>query len=523
MESSSVSTTERGRPHVVVVGAGVAGLTAALSLVEAGVRVSLFEKSTRAGGRLSGGPQHVVEWQGARAAFRMEHGVHGVWQRYVNLRHLIERLGRTGLLRDPGEQALIVDRPGRDPMFVEIGAVVRQSRLPSAISTLSILPMRKVMQAPRLFAPRIDRALRPMRQLMAFDPAEDLAAFDDDDVQQFIADFPPVLQQMMRAMTHSGFFAEPDRVSLAAFMTGLWFYGVSEKQACAFHMMAEDGAQALIEPMWDRAVALGADARLGCPVEGIEWTDGAPSAVRIGGGERVALDGLVLAVDPPGMARLGGDAPDAPLTRLLADYRLPEGVRSAIVRLWYGQAPDPSRPYTGIFGAGAADNFFWLHRFMTPYMRWHEATGGGAIECHLYGDRCAEALRSSADETLARAHQSIAKAWPEVGAPISGHVLHNPPTHVAFSPGTMSRLPPVRPGPRGLAFCGDWIACPEPVLYLERACLTGLRAARALGAELGVSPGRLPAIVPQPDVAPSVATLRRLLRASRRRRARPRV
>ena len=117
----------------------------------------------------------------------------------------------------------------------------------------------------------------------------------------------------------------------------------------------------------------------------------------------------------------------------------------------------------------------------------------------------------------------VAEIQPIMGLPISGHVLRNPATHVAFSPGTMSRLPPVKPGPRGLALCGDWIACPEPVLYLERACVTGLRAARALGAELGLPPGRLPAIVPQPDPAPSVAALRALLRASRRRRERPRV
>ena len=40
-------------PRVVVVGAGFAGLSAAVALVDAGCRVTVFERAPRGGGRAS--------------------------------------------------------------------------------------------------------------------------------------------------------------------------------------------------------------------------------------------------------------------------------------------------------------------------------------------------------------------------------------------------------------------------------------------------------------------------------------
>lgn len=512
------------RQTAVVIGAGIAGLTAAHALADAGARVELLEAGEVPGGRLRCSEQHTVHHAGRSDTFGMEHGVHGIWSRYLNLRALLTRAGLDGALRDPGEQALIVRRRTGRPGFVEIGAAVRQSRLPAALATASMLPPREILREPGLFLPRLGRVRKPMNRLMAFDPRADVARADHEDVGAFIADFPPGIQQMMRSMTHSGFFAEPDEVSLAAFFTGLWFYGVSDKQACGFDMLAEDGGRAVVEPLWRAVAERGGVTRLRHRAHGFEWARGRPVAVLVDGPDglsRIEADAVVFAVDSPALTRLA--ATDARLGELLAPYALPRGVPSVVVRLWFPRAPTPDRPYTGIFGEGTVDNFFWLHRFMTPYRRWHAATGGGAVECHLYGRRAAESLVASDTRVLDDVERIIRWSWPELGPRVTGHVLRNPATHVAFAPGVMSRLPPIAPGPTGLALCGDWIACDEPVLYLERACLTGLLAARSVAPALGLAPDTLPTPLRQPPPARSVAAVRALLRLGRRRRSNARV
>ena len=48
------------RPHVVVVGAGIAGLAAATGLAERGVAVDVVERETYLGGRVGGWTETVA-------------------------------------------------------------------------------------------------------------------------------------------------------------------------------------------------------------------------------------------------------------------------------------------------------------------------------------------------------------------------------------------------------------------------------------------------------------------------------
>ncbi|HLY28232.1 MAG TPA: FAD-dependent oxidoreductase, partial [Aggregatilineales bacterium] len=87
--------------RVVVVGAGLAGLTAALHVAERGLSVLVLDADPeRAGGRLRGGPPVTLEAKNSplespaqRWSFPGEHGIHGVWQQYHNLRALLSREG----------------------------------------------------------------------------------------------------------------------------------------------------------------------------------------------------------------------------------------------------------------------------------------------------------------------------------------------------------------------------------------------------------------------------------------------
>src|SRR5678816_1311892 len=72
---------------IIIIGGGVAGLTAALHLAERGLRPLILEAGARVGGRLAGKEDIFInDW-----CFQNEHGVHGLWSSYVNFKHMLRR------------------------------------------------------------------------------------------------------------------------------------------------------------------------------------------------------------------------------------------------------------------------------------------------------------------------------------------------------------------------------------------------------------------------------------------------
>ena len=72
---------------VIIIGGGVAGLTAALHLAERGLKPLILEADERVGGRLSGREEiQIKDWR-----FPSEHGVHGIWSSYLNLKSMLRR------------------------------------------------------------------------------------------------------------------------------------------------------------------------------------------------------------------------------------------------------------------------------------------------------------------------------------------------------------------------------------------------------------------------------------------------
>src|SRR5690349_15240531 len=71
----------------IIIGGGVAGLSAALHLAERGLKPLVLEAGARPGGRLAG--TEPVQINGH--SFPLEHGVHGIWSGYVNLKAMLAR------------------------------------------------------------------------------------------------------------------------------------------------------------------------------------------------------------------------------------------------------------------------------------------------------------------------------------------------------------------------------------------------------------------------------------------------
>ncbi len=204
---------------------------------------------------------------------------------------------------------------------------------------------------------------------------------------------------------------------------------------------------------------------------------------RAGHSASLDADALVLALDPAALARLLG----AKRQRVLGAACIPAGLPSVVVRLWFRARPAENRHSSGIFSGMEADNFFWLDRFQRRFTDWSTVTGGSALELHLYGARARRAAAEADGAVLDRVRVLVSRVWPELtGREVFAHVQRNAPTHSAFAPGSTARLPTVSTRVPKLMLAGDFVRAPHAALYLERATMTGLEAARQVTVELGL-------------------------------------
>jgi len=108
-EPEEAVLAERARnAHVVVVGAGIAGLVAALQCAELGIRVTVLESAPRAGGAI----------RGARVAgLDLDTGAESFATRGGTVRALIDRLGLAAeIVRPEGGRAWVTGLPGAAPL-----------------------------------------------------------------------------------------------------------------------------------------------------------------------------------------------------------------------------------------------------------------------------------------------------------------------------------------------------------------------------------------------------------------------
>lgn len=145
-------------PHVVVVGAGITGLTAAHDLRQAGVAVTVVEADSRPGGRMT--TETLV------SGGRMERGAQFLTTAYRTLPRLIREMGLEPLVRPLTERTLLVGPDGQRVVNV---------RNPLSLLRAGVLPVAQV-RAGLVAQGRLRRLARTL-------PPDDLGAWASlDDV-----------------------------------------------------------------------------------------------------------------------------------------------------------------------------------------------------------------------------------------------------------------------------------------------------------------------------------------------------
>ena len=504
---------------VIVIGAGVAGLSAALHLAERGLAPWVFEADPRfCGGRLAGGDE--VEVNGWR--FRSEHGVHGIWSPYRNLHAMLARHAIRPVMVPAQEERWVYQR-NLVTKSAAVGRSIRESWIPAPFHYLSLFRRRRfraILGVNDWMSPLL--VFYGLLWALAFDPFREGELLKGLWLKDLVRYWPPVVRSFFVGLARNGLAARPEEVPLSGFIAFLRFYTLRRRDAWAFSYLPADGGTSVAEPLADRVRALGGKISLGRRVTRLEraaegWQVHWQTADGVSSGVETAGE-VILAVDARNAtailqaSRTGQASPSLET----ADLYWPRCMETAVARFWFARRPRPG-PEAGIFtGEFVIDNYFWLHRMQDAYRRWHQATGGSALEVHFYGPP--EVFLIPDAVLLAYARKDVLSAFPELDDQLLHEVFQrNPATHTLFEVGPAGRhLGTQTPWPN-LYCCGDWVFHPSPAFFLERACVTGIAAANAVLAARGQPPFPLLDYLPAEPLAGAIERGLRRVRQHRKK------
>lgn len=462
VDASRPSKLEGSR-RVAVLGGGLAGLTAAITLARRGFEVEVFEANGHLGGKLG-------SWKvslGADGEAWVSHGFHAFFPNYFNLDRFLGSMALRSGFQSIGEYVIL----GVD------GAQVRFGKLETT-------PVFNLIALAKAGVYRFGDVLKaPARDLfgvfLEYDERETFEKYDRVSFADFdrLAKLPPRLKLAFNTFARA-FFSDEDKLSLAELIKSFHFYYLSNDGGLVYEYPRHDYEPAFLAPMRAELERHRAKVRLSTPVTSLAKT---ATGFEVNGS---AFDRVVLATDTVGARAIMTQASglDAAVQERFA--ALTPGQRYAVLRIWTDKdIREGLPPFVITDRVKVLDAFATYHRFEQEAQAWTKVHGGAVLELHCY----AVPEELTPEQVKQGLLDELVQFFPEVkGLTIKHEAFQLHRNFTAFHLGMGAKRPEVESGVPGLVCAGDWVKLPFPAMLLEAACASGLCAANVLLREAGL-------------------------------------
>ena len=448
------------RTRVVIIGSGLAGISAAVTLAERGFSVELFEKNDYILGKV-GAWNHKFD-NGFETV--IEHGYHGFFKQYYNLRNFLDKTGSSKFLI-PLEDYFIKNSSGKNFSFKGVSPI-------PIINMFSLLKKNKLDLKKIFLNPRHKSLLK----FLGYNKNTYFKKYDNTSLLSFAQKMKMDIE-LKDVFTTFGraFFSKPEKVSLAELFRASHYYFTGNNKGILYDVMSDNYQESLIKPTLKYLKDLEIKLHLNYQVEKII------KKIDKFYIKEQEYDYLIIASEITGTKTLlhnftSCDNDEKALKDL--QYKLdnlPSAPPYAVLRIWIDKDIDKSNPFCIM-----PNNYKFLdlvaayHRFDKSSIKWHKENNGYIFELHAYAidDRLTE------DEIQALMIKDFESIFPEiVGFKIIEKYFQLRNNFTAFETNCHKFRPENETLINNMFFAGDWVDSPLPAMLMEGAFTSGILAA----------------------------------------------